>query len=191
MNALSLLLDAALTHNAVLVYFLGLCSTLGVSTKRDGALGMGLATTLVLTLATILGWLLDNWMLRPLEIGYMRVLSFIVVIAAVVQLLELVLRKMVPWLYRQLGVYLPLITANCAVLGAALLNSQQDRNFVESAAVGLGTGLGYLGVIVVFAGLRERLTRAQLPQAFAGTPIAFLTAGILSLALMGFDGLGK
>jgi Na+-translocating ferredoxin:NAD+ oxidoreductase subunit A len=191
MRPLSVLLESALIHNAQLVNFLGLCSTIGVSTKREGAYGMGVATTLVITLATTLGWALDNWLLLPLHAEFMRILSFIVVIASVVQLLELVLRKFLPTLYRDLGVYLPLITVNCAVLGAALLNSTRQYDLVDSAAAGLGTGLGFLGVMVIFAGLRERLSRASVPSAFAGAPIAFLTAGILSLAIMGFEGLGK
>lgn len=190
MESLYALLDAALVHNVVLVYFLGLCPVVGVSTQRAGAFGMGLATTLVLTIATLLGWVIDAVLLEPLGIGFMRILAFIVVIAAIVQLLEMVIKRVAPDLYQQLGVYLPLITTNCAVLGAALLNSQADRGFVTSVAIGLGSGLGFWGVLVVFAGLRERLSRAAVPRAFEGTPIAFLTAGILALAVIGFEGLG-
>lgn len=190
MDFVATLLDSALVHNVVLVYFLGLCPALGVSNKRDGALGMGLATTLVLSVAVTLGWTIDQFLLAPLGLEFLRILTFIVVIAAVVQLLELVLKAYVPTLHKQLGVYLPLITTNCAVLGAALLNSQHARSFSQSFAVGLGSGIGFLGVMIVFSNLRERLTRADVPQAFAGTPIAFVTAGVLSLALMGFDGLG-
>ena len=191
MQVLADLVDAALVHNVVLVYFLGLCPVVGVSAKRQGALGMGLATTVVLGLATLLGWLTEHWVLAPYSLGFMRILAFIVIIAAVVQLLELVMRRVSPTLYQTLGIYLPLITTNCAVLGAALLNTQAQRGLWSSLAVGLGSGLGFLGVMVVFAGLRERLQRAAVPEAFAGTPIAFITAGILSLAVMGFDGLGS
>ncbi len=190
MSVVSVIVDAALVHNVVLVYFLGLCPAIGMSKRRDGALGMGLATTVVLTLATLLGWLLERTVLLPLGLGFLKILSFIMVIAAVVQLLELSLKRFAPPLYSQLGVYLPLITTNCAVLGAALLNSREGRDLVTSLAVGFGSGLGFLAVMVVFAGLRERLSRAQVPHAFEGTPVAFLTAGILSLALMGFEGMG-
>ncbi len=191
MQLLAELLDAVLVHNVVLAYFLGLCPVIGVSSKRQGALGMGLATTAVLTLATLLGWLLEHWVLAPLSLQYMKILAFIVVIAAVVQLLELAIRRFSVGLYQQLGVYLPLITTNCAVLGAALLNSQHERSLASSVCIGFGSGLGFLGVMLVFAGLRERLARATVPRAFEGAPVAFLTAGILSLSLMGFEGLGK
>ncbi len=189
MTPLSALLDSALVHNVVLVYFLGLCPVLGVSKKRQSAFGMGASTTLVLTVATVLGWLLDHFLLEPFGLSFLRILTFIVVIAAVVQLLEMSMKVFNQALHRELGVYLPLITTNCAVLGAALLNSQKDRDFLSSVAVGFGSGLGFWGVIVVFAGLRERLSRADVPRAFAGTPVAFLTAGVLALALMGFEGL--
>ena len=191
MPLLADLLDAALVHNVVLVYFLGLCPVVGVSAKRQGALGMGLATTVVLALAALLGWLTEHWVLLPYGIGFMRILAFIVIIAAVVQALELVIRRVSPTLYQTLGIYLPLITTNCAVLGAALLNSQAGRSFQSSLTVGLGSGLGFLGVMVIFAGLRERLRRSAVPAAFAGAPFAFVTAGILSLAVMGFEGLGS
>lgn len=185
------LLDTALVHNVVLVYFLGLCPAVGVSTRTSSAFGMGLATTTVLTLAALLGWLVEHWLLIPLGLGFMKILTFIFVIAALVQILELVLKRFFGVLHAQLGVYLPLITTNCAVLGAALLNSQREYTLPLAVAAGLGSGLGFLGVMIVFSGLRERLARAEVPEAFRGTPIAFLTAGILSLSLMGFDGLGS
>lgn len=186
----STLLDTALVHNVVLVYFLGLCPFLGVSNQRGAALGMGLATTVVLTVATIAAWCIDHLVLRPFDLEHLRILAFILTIATLVQLLELVLRKATPALHKVLGVYLPLITTNCAVLGAALINSQREASFVQSAAAGVGSGLGFALVMIVFAGLRERLARVDVPHAMAGAPIAFVTAGILSLALMGFSGLG-
>lgn len=186
-----LILGTALVNNVVLVKFLGLCPFMGVSNKLDTALGMGLATTFVLTLAASAGWLLEHGVLMPLGIGFMRVIGFILVIAAVVQFTEMVIHKTSPVLYQVLGIFLPLITTNCAVLGVALLNIQQDSDFLRSVLFGLGSALGFTLVMVVFAGLRERLILMAVPGLFAGTPIAFITAGILSLAFMGFTGLYK
>ena len=186
---LLLLLSTALVNNVVLVKFLGLCPFMGVSNKIDSALGMGLATTFVLTLAAVSGWLLEHYVLGPLGLGYLRILSFILVIAAVVQFTEMVVRKMSPVLYQVLGIFLPLITTNCAVLGVALLNVQAEHGFFESLLYGLGSALGFTLVMVMFAGLRERLAVLQVPRAFAGPPIAFIVAGLLSLAFMGFAGL--
>lgn len=186
-----LILGTALVNNVVLVKFLGLCPFMGVSNKLDTALGMGLATTFVLTLAASAGWLLEHGVLMPLGIGFMRVVGFILVIAAVVQFTEMVIHKTSPVLYQVLGIFLPLITTNCAVLGVALLNIQQDSDFMRSVLFGLGSALGFTLVMVVFAGLRERLSLMAVPVLFAGTPIAFITAGILSLAFMGFAGLYK
>lgn len=186
---LMLIVGTALVNNVVLVKFLGLCPFMGVSNKLDSALGMGLATTFVLTLAALSGWLLEHGVLIPLDIGFLRVLSFILVIAAVVQFTELVIHKTSPVLYQVLGIFLPLITTNCAVLGVALLNIQQESGFMESVLFGFGSALGFTLVMVIFAGLRERLALMAVPVLFAGTPIAFITAGILSLAFMGFAGL--
>lgn len=186
-----LILGTALVNNVVLVKFLGLCPFMGVSNKLDTALGMGLATTFVLTLAASAGWLLEHGVLMPLGIGFMRVVGLILVIAAVVQFTEMVIHKTSPVLYQVLGIFLPLITTNCAVLGVALLNIQQDSDFLRSVLFGLGSALGFTLVMVVFAGLRERLSLMAVPGLFAGTPIAFITAGILSLAFMGFTGLYK
>ncbi|MBS3953177.1 MAG: electron transport complex subunit RsxA [Methylicorpusculum sp.] len=186
---LMLIVGTALVNNVVLVKFLGLCPFMGVSNKLDSALGMGLATTFVLTLAALSGWLLEHGVLIPLDIGFLRVLSFILVIAAVVQFTELVIHKTSPVLYQVLGIFLPLITTNCAVLGVALLNIQQESGFMESVLYGFGSALGFTLVMVIFAGLRERLALMAVPVLFAGTPIAFITAGILSLAFMGFAGL--
>lgn len=186
---LMLLLGAALVNNVVLVKFLGLCPFMGVSKKLDSALGMGLATTFVLTLTAIASWAMEQYLLIPLGIGFLRILAFILVIAAVVQFTEMVVKKTSPVLYQVLGIFLPLITTNCAVLGVAILNVQQEYGFLESALFGFGSALGFTLVMMIFAGIRERLSLMQIPEAFAGTPIAFITAGILSLAFMGFAGL--
>ncbi|MBC2729810.1 electron transport complex subunit RsxA [Thiobacillus sp.] len=186
---LLLLLGAALVNNVVLVKFLGLCPFMGVSKKMDGALGMGMATTFVLTLTTAATWLLEHWLLAPLGIQYLRILAFILVIAAVVQFTEMVIRKSSPALYQVLGIYLPLITTNCAVLGLAILNVQEKHAFVESLLYGFGSALGFTLVLLLFTGLRERLALAQMSDMLAGAPIGFITAGLLSLAFMGFAGL--
>jgi electron transport complex protein RnfA len=186
-----LLLGTALVNNVVLVKFLGLCPFMGVSKKMDSALGMGMATTFVITLASAASWLLEHYLLQPLGITYLRILAFIVVIAAVVQFTEMVIRKVSPVLYQILGIYLPLITTNCAVLGVALLNIQEKHAFVTSLWYGFGSAVGFTLVLLLFAGLRERLALAQVPAAFAGIPIGFITAGLLSLAFMGFAGLAK
>ncbi|HSO83417.1 electron transport complex subunit RsxA [Thiocapsa sp.] len=184
-----LILGTALVNNVVLVKFLGLCPFMGVSNKLDSALGMGLATTFVLTLAAVASWLLEYFVLQPLDIGFLRILTFILVIAAVVQFTEMAVRKLSPALYQVLGIFLPLITTNCAVLGVALLNVQEEHGFLESVLYGFGSALGFTLVMLLFAGLRERLALAQVPAAFAGVPIAFVAAGLLSLAFMGFAGL--
>ena len=184
-----LILSTALVNNVVLVKFLGLCPLMGVSNKLDSALGMGLATTFVLTLAAFASWLLEHFFLQPQELGFLRILTFILVIAVVVQFTEMVVRKVSPALYQVLGIFLPLITTNCAVLGVALLNVQQQHGLLESLLYGFGSALGFTLVLVMFAGLRERLALAQVPAAFSGSPIAFVVAGLLSLAFMGFAGL--
>jgi len=187
---LMMLLATALVNNVVLVKFLGLCPFMGVSNKIDTAVSMGLATTFVLTLASVASWILEHYVLQPLDIGYLRILSFILVIAAVVQFTEMVIRKSSPMLYQMLGIFLPLITTNCAVLGVALLNVQQKYSFMQSVVYGFGSALGFTVVMVIFAGLRQRLALAEVPAAFSGAPIAFIVAGLLSLAFMGFAGLG-
>ncbi|WP_133511488.1 electron transport complex subunit RsxA [Candidatus Thiosymbion oneisti] len=184
-----IVLGTALVNNVVLVRFLGLCPFMGVSNKLDSALGMGLATTFVLTLAAVAGWLLEYFLLGPLDLGYLRILTFILVIAAVVQFTEMMVRRLSPTLYQVLGIFLPLITTNCAVLGVALLNSREESSFLASLAYGFGSALGFTLVMVMFAGMRERLALMQVPATFAGTPIALVTAGLLSLAFMGFAGI--
>ncbi len=186
---LLLILGTALVNNVVLVKFLGLCPFMGVSSKIDTAIGMGLATTFVMTLAALASWLLERLILVPFDLGFLRILTFILVIAAVVQFTEMAVKRLSPVLHQVLGIFLPLITTNCAVLGVALLNVQEGHNLVESLLYGFGSALGFTLVMVIFAGLRERLARAQVPAAFAGAPIAFVVAGLLSLAFMGFSGL--
>jgi electron transport complex protein RnfA len=189
-NYLLILLSAALVNNVVLVRFLGLCPFMGVSGKLGSSIGMGMATTFVLTLAATTSWILENLLLIPLGLEFLRIITFIVVIAAVVQFTEITIRKVSPVLYQSLGVYLPLITTNCAVLGVALLNISQDFGFIESMLYGFGSAAGFTLVMVIFAGLRERLELADVPAIFAGTPIGFIAAGLLSMAFMGFAGLG-
>lgn len=186
-----LLLSTALVNNVVLVKFLGLCPAMGVSKSVDSALGMGLATTFVITLAAGASWMLENWLLAPLGLSYLRILTFILVIAAVVQFTEMVIRKMSPGLYQALGIYLPLITTNCAVLGVPLLNTSLKHNFVESLVFGFGSAVGFSLVLILFAAIRERMEAADIPEFFKGAPIAFITAGLMSLAFMGFSGLVK
>lgn len=189
MDYILIILSTALVNNVVLVKFLGLCPLMGVSNKLDSALGMGFATTFVLTLAAFASWLLEHFVLQPLDLGFLRILTFILVIAVVVQFTEMVVRKTSPALYQVLGIFLPLITTNCAVLGVALLNVQQENSFLESLLYGFGSALGFTLVLVMFAGLRERLALANVPQVFSGAPIAYVVAGLMSLAFMGFAGL--
>ena len=184
-----ILLSTALVNNVVLVKFLGLCPFMGVSNKLDTALGMGFATTFVLTIAAVSSWLIEHFVLAPLNIEFLRIIAFILVIAAVVQFTEMFVRKTSPILYQTLGVFLPLITTNCAVLGVALLNLQEDNTFLQSALYGVGSALGFTLVMVLFAGLRERLALANVPEAFAGAPIGLIVAGLLAMAFIGFTGL--
>jgi electron transport complex protein RnfA len=162
---------------------------MGVSKSVDSAFGMGLATTFVITLAAGASWMLDNWLLQPLGLGYLRILTFILVIAAVVQFTEMFIKKASPGLYQSLGIYLPLITTNCAVLGVALLNVEQKFSLFKSLLYGFGSALGFTIVLLIFAGLRERIALARVPAAFAGAPISFVTISLLALAFMGFSGL--
>ncbi len=176
-------------NNIVLSQFLGLCPFMGVSRKLETAMGMGLATTFVLTLSSISSYLLNEFVLEPLSIEYLRTISFILVIAAIVGFTEMVIRKTSPLLHNVLGIYLPLITSNCAVLGIALLNVQESHSFIGSALYGMGSALGFTLVLVFFAGIRERLDVADIPAPFKGSSIALITAGLMALAFMGFSGL--
>ncbi|MER1961215.1 electron transport complex subunit RsxA [Proteus vulgaris] len=188
---LLLFFGTVLVNNFVLVKFLGLCPFMGVSKKLETAIGMGFATTFVMTLASISSWLMDNFILVPLDLLYLRTLSFILVIAVVVQFTEMVVRKTSPTLYRLLGIFLPLITTNCAVLGVALLNINQSHTFMQSAVYGFGAAVGFSLVMVLFAAIRERLAVANVPAPFKGASIGLITAGLMSLAFMGFSGLVK
>ena len=187
---LLLFVGTVLVNNFVLVKFLGLCPFMGVSKKLETAMGMGLATTFVMTMASICAWLIDTWILIPLDMLYLRTLAFILVIAVVVQFTEMVVRKTSPALYRLLGIFLPLIT-NCAVLGVALLNINLGHNFLQSALYGFSAAVGFSFVMVLFASIRERLAAADIPAPFRGNAIALVTAGLMSLAFMGFSGLVK
>ena len=187
---LLILVGAVFVNNIVMVKILGLCPFMGVSRKLETSLGMGLATTFVLTIASGASYLINEYLLGP-ELSYLTTLSFIVVIAGIVQFTEMVIRKTSPVLYQVLGIYLPLITTNCAVLGIPLLNVQAKHNFMESVFFGMGGALGFTLVMVLFAGMRERMEGADVPGIFKGSAIAMVTAGLMSLAFMGFSGLIK
>lgn len=190
MSDLALLLfGAAFVNNFVLAKFLGLCPFMGVSGRLDAAWGMALATAFVLTLSAGLAWLLQALLLEPLQLQHLRTLGFILVIASVVQFTELLMRARAPLLYRVLGLYLPLITTNCAVLGVALLNVQAQRTLLEALLQGLGAALGFALVLLLFAAMRQRLALADVPASFRGSPIALITAGLMALAFMGFAGM--
>jgi len=188
---LLILVSTILVNNFVLVKFLGLCPFMGVSSKLETAMGMGLATTFVLTLASICSYLTNQYLLAPLGLEYLRTITFIVVIAVVVQMTEAIVHKTSPLLYQVLGIYLPLITTNCAVLGVALLNIQEDHGFIESALYGFGAALGFSLVLILFSTIRERITVSDVPEPFKGNAIALITAGLMSVAFMGFSGLVK
>ena len=186
-----IIVSTVLVNNFVLVKFLGLCPFMGVSQKLESSIGMALATTFVLTLSSVCSYLVNTYFLEPFGIEFLRTLSFILVIAVVVQFTEMMVRKTSPLLYKILGIYLPLITTNCAVLGVALLNVQEAHSFVQSVFYGLGAALGFSLVMILFAAMRERLQAAEVPMVFRGAAIAFITAGMMSLAFMGFTGLVK
>ena len=186
-----ILISTVLVNNFVLVKFLGLCPFLGVSRKLETAIGMSLATTFVLTLSSVCSYLANEYLLAPLGLEYLRTITFILVIAVVVQFTEMVVHKTSPLLYQVLGIFLPLITTNCAVLGVALLNIQEQHGFLESAVYGFGAAVGFSMVMILFAAMRERIAVADVPEAFRGSAIALVTAGLMSLAFMGFSGLIK
>jgi len=184
-----ILVSTVLVNNFVLVQFLGLCPFMGVSSKLDTAMGMSLATTFVLTLASLCSYLTYTFILEPLGLEFLRTISFILVIAFVVQFTEMLVHKTSPMLHKVLGIFLPLITTNCAVLGVALLNINKSNGFVESLLYGMGAAIGFSLVLVLFAALRERINLADIPKPFQGPAIAMISAGIMSLAFMGFSGL--
>jgi electron transport complex protein RnfA len=186
-----ILISTILVNNIVLVKFLGLCPFMGVSRKLETAMGMGLATTFVLTLSSISSYVINEFLLIPLNIEFLRTISFIFVIAVVVQFTELVVHKTSPLLYQVLGIFLPLITTNCAVLGVALLNVQEQHGFIESALYGFGAAIGFSFVLILFAAMRERIAAADVPAPFQGAAIGLITAGLMSMAFIGFAGLVK
>lgn len=186
-----LLVSTVLVNNIVLVKFLGLCPFMGVSRKVETAIGMSAATTFVLTLSAILSYMINSWILAPLGLEYLRTIAFIIAIAAVVNFTELVVHKTSPLLYNVLGIFLPLITTNCAVLGVALINIQEANSFIESAIYGFGAALGFSLVLILFAAMRERINVADVPVPFQGAAIGLVTAGLMSLAFMGLSGLVK
>lgn len=186
---LLILVSTILVNNFVLVQFLGLCPFMGVSNKLETAMGMSLATTFVLTLSSVCSYLVYTLLLEPMGIDYLQTISFILVIAVVVQFTEMVVRKTSPLLYRVLGIFLPLITTNCAVLGVALLNIKKQNGFIESILYGFGAAVGFSLVLVLFSAMRERIAVADVPKPFSGSAIGMITAGLMSLAFMGFTGL--
>ena len=188
-SILSISLGAILINNFIFSQFLGCCPFLGCSSKVDTAVGMGLAVTFVMGLASAICWVVDYYVLQPLSLGFLQTLTFILVIAALVQFVEMFLKKSIPSLYSALGIYLPLITTNCAVLGVVLLNVQNNYNFIESTVYGITGGLGVLLAIVLFASVRERVEFAEYPESFEGFPICLVTASLLALAFMGFSGM--
>lgn len=186
-----ILVSTVLVNNFVLVKFLGICPFMGVSRKLETAMGMGMATTFVLTLSSICSYLANEYLLAPLGLEYLRTITFILVIAVVVQFTEMVVHKTSPLLYQVLGIFLPLITTNCAVLGVALLNVQTGNGFVESGLYGFGASVGFSMVLILFSAVRERVNVADVPEPFQGVSIALITAGLMSMAFMGFAGLVK
>jgi electron transport complex protein RnfA len=188
---LLILVSTILVNNFVLVKFLGLCPFMGVSRKLETATGMALATAFVLTLSSVCSYLVNSYLLAPFGLEYLRTITFLLVIAAVVQFTEMIIHRTSPLLYQVLGIFLPLITTNCAVLGVALLIVQQDTGFVHAALYGFGAAVGFSMVLILFAAMRERIAAADVPVAFRGPAIALVTAGLMSLAFMGFSGLVK
>ena len=186
---LGIIIAALLSQNFILVKFYGICPFMGVSKKIDTALGMGVAVTFVMALASAACWAVSCFVLQPLNLGYMQTVAFILVIASIVQVVEMFLKKMVPALYKALGIFLPLITTNCAVLGVALVNVQEGYDFLLSVVNGAAGGLGFTLAIVLFASVRERVDKTDCPECFKGFPIALIAAGLLALAFMGFSGL--
>ena len=186
---LAISLGAILVNNFILVQFLGICPFMGVSKKMDTAAGMGMAVIFVMGLAAAMSWLINEFLLIPLGLEYLQTLAYILVIASLVQFVEMFLKKGMPSLYSALGIYLPLITTNCAVLGAVLINTQNNYNFIQSVVYGVAGGVGFLIAIVLFASIREKLRFAEYPKSFEGFPIALVTAGLLALAFMGFSGM--
>jgi len=189
MELLTILILSILVNNFVLYYFLGICPFLGVSKKLDSAVSMGLAVTFVMTITAVVSWLINHLILIPNNLGYLQIVSFILVIASLVQLVEMFIRKISPPLYQALGIYLPLITTNCAIMGLALLAALKNYNFVTTVVFGFGSGVGFTLAIVLMAGIREQLELADVPEPLKGAGIALIVAGIMALAFTGFSGM--
>ncbi|MDR0422346.1 MAG: electron transport complex subunit RsxA [Proteiniphilum sp.] len=191
MEIIGIIIVAIFVNNVVLSQFLGICPFLGVSKKVDTAIGMGLAVTFVLTIATIVTFLLQKGILEPFGLGYLQTISFILVIAALVQMVEIVLKKISPALYQALGVFLPLITTNCVILGVAILVIQKDYNLMQSVIYAVSTAIGYAMALIIFSSIREQLALTRVPAAMKGIPLALITAGIMAMAFMGFSGIDQ
>ncbi len=191
MELVAIFISAILINNFVLYYFLGICPFLGVSKKIDSAFSMGLAVTFVMTITAVVSWVINHWILIPHELDYLKIVSFILVIASLVQLVEMFIRKISPPLYQALGIYLPLITTNCAIMGLALLAALRDYGFAETVIFGFGSGLGFTLAIIIMAAIREQLDLADVPAPLKGPAIALIVAGIMALAFMGFVGMIK
>jgi len=189
MELLTILILSILVNNFVLYYFLGICPFLGVSKKLDSAVSMGLAVTFVMTITAVVSWLINHLILIPNDLGYLQIVSFILVIASLVQLVEMFIRKISPPLYQALGIYLPLITTNCAIMGLALLAALKNYNFITTVVFGFGSGIGFTLAIVLMAGIREQLELADVPEPLKGAGIALIVAGIMALAFTGFSGM--
>ena len=191
MEYFAIIIGAIFVNNVVLAQFLGICPFLGVSSKVETSLGMGAAVTFVMALSSIVGWVIQTYVLVPLGITYMQTIVFILVIASLVQMVEIMLKKVSPSLYQALGIFLPLITTNCAVLGVALIMVQKNMGLVEGFVYSVATAVGFALALVIFAGLRERIEFEEVPKSFRGVPIALITASLLAMAFMGFSGLVK
>ena len=191
MEVLAIFISAILVNNFVLYYFLGICPFLGVSKKLDSALSMGLAVTFVMTITAVISWAINNLILIPFNLDYLQTVSFILVITSLVQLVEMFIRKISPPLYQALGIYLPLITTNCAIMGLALLAARKGYNFPETVIFGVGSGIGFTLAIILMAGIREDLDLADIPESLKGAGIALIVSGIMALAFMGFSGMIK
>ncbi|MCK4931161.1 MAG: electron transport complex subunit RsxA [Candidatus Aminicenantes bacterium] len=189
MELVAIFISAVLVQNFVLYYFLGICPFLGVSKKIDSALSMGLAVTFVMSITAVVSWLINNLILIPYDLGYLQIVSFILVIASLVQLVEMFIRKISPPLYQALGIYLPLITTNCAIMGLALIAALNGYSFVETVIFGFGSGIGFTLAIVLMAGIREQLDLSDVPEPLKGAGIALIVAGIMALAFNGFIGM--
>lgn len=191
MELFAILISAILVKNYVLYYFLGICPFLGVSKKIDSALSMGLAVTFVMSITAVVSWVINHFILIPYRLDYLQIVSFILVIASLVQLVEMFIRKISPPLYQALGIYLPLITTNCAIMGLALLAAKQEYSFVETVIFGVGSGIGFTLAIILMAGIREQLDLADVPEPLKGAGISLIVAGIMALAFNGFIGMIK